>query len=370
MPLSVKYNILQETKFQYPFRIFVSGSSQSGKTFLCEKILKSEIFEKNAEHIVYYHPDYLDECPVTWHSSLPTDVRYFFYSRTFYNMKFSSYQSGVPTLKNLCDLPPHTCIVLDDLYEECVSSKAIDYLFRFLSGKKQLSVIILSQRYFAQGKFAMNIRNNCNFTILLRNVDQKINVRIATLMSLQQPVKKAIIDSYDGNYWPYIFIDSSPKAQVTGYRVYTDIFGKYMVVYSDDGMKSYVVSEKDFLKFFIVKEKNLAQPRDVESISSKPEKFGSTQTGTAGTVGEPTCRDITSSEKCNTDESAEESSVKSVTTGQEKPNNEPNTFIESKDESQSSGEESPTPAKRTFDFAERAKRNRLRRKLANVISKR
>ena len=367
MPLSVKYDILEETKFQYPFRIFVSGSSQSGKTYLSEQILKSSIFMRQAEHIMYYHPDYLDECPVTWHQTLTTSV---------------SYHCGVPTLKNLCDLKPNTCIVLDDLYEECVSSKSIDYLFRVLSGKKQLSVIILSQRYFAHGKFAMNIRNNCNFTILLRNVDKKINYRIASLMSLQIPVKKAITDSYEGNFWPYIFIDSSPRAQVTGYRVYTNIFGKYLTVYSDDGMKSYVVSEKDFLKFFIVKEKGLAQTRDVGSISPAFERAGTGQVRATPTVGNPTDNECYIDKGECLDPQGSDSEFQSSSGDQEKNTEEAKEETKPND-SEQAGETSRTDTrntvgdqtesrafKRAFDYAERAKRNRLRRKIANVVPRR
>ena len=152
MTLTVNYNLLQEKKFDYPFRIFVSGSSQSGKTHFSRELLNNcHLFKESVENVKYYHPDYLSDCPVNWHESLDVPV---------------SYQSGLPTLDQICQLPRNTCIVLDDLYEECINSKAIDYLFRVLSGKRNISVIIMSQRYFAQGKFGMNIRNNCNFTVI------------------------------------------------------------------------------------------------------------------------------------------------------------------------------------------------------------
>ena len=245
MPLSIKFEVFKEKKFSYPFRIFLSGSSQSGKTFLTGKILQhQDIFEKNVIRVMYYHPDYLEDCPVNWHDNFTIPV---------------SYHSGLPSLNDLCEIEKDTCIILDDLYEECVNSKAIDYLFRVLSGKKNLSVMILSQRYFAGGKFAMNIRNNCNYTILLRNVDSKINSRIAALMSLTKSVKKAMENIYEDNYWPYIFIDSTPRGQVTKYRVFTNIFGKYLEVYSDEGMKAFVIAEKDFLKFFKIRENKLAE---------------------------------------------------------------------------------------------------------------
>ena len=267
MTLTVQFSILKEKKFDYPFRIFISGSSQSGKTFFTGQLLQSSVFQNVFSHVIYYHPDYLSECPVEWHKTLSVPV---------------SYQTGVPTLDDLRSLEKDTCVILDDLYEECVNAQSIDYLFRVLSGKNNLSVIIMSQRYFAQGKYSMNIRNNCNFTVLMRNVDGNINFRIASLMSLQKPIKKAIEEVFPDNYWPFIFIDSSPKGQVSKLRVYTNIFDKYQEVYSDDGMKAFVISEKDFLKHFKLSTERLAiskyeneKKRDTKSGNSINQKRAS-----------------------------------------------------------------------------------------------
>ena len=249
MPLTVKYKTLNEKKFNFPYRIFISGSSQSGKTYLSGKLLQSSIFQKQPTQVFYYHPDYLADCPVNWHDTLSIPV---------------TYHTGVPTLDDLCKLENNSCVVLDDLYEECVNAQSIDYLFRVLSGKKNISVIIMSQRYFAQGKFAMNIRNNCNYTVLMRNVDGKINSRIAALMSLQKPISKAMESVFPDNYWPYLFIDSTPRGQVSKLRVYTQVFDQYQEVFSDEGMRAFVISAKDFLKHFKLKSDHLAEPKNGE----------------------------------------------------------------------------------------------------------
>ena len=236
MPLTIRYKLLQNYSFDYPFRCFISGSSQSGKTFFAHKLLNSpELFSNRTKQIVYYHPDYLSHVPVNWHKTLKIPV---------------SYQSGLPTLQDICDLKAHTCIVLDDLFEECINSSCIDYLFRVLSGKNKLSVLILSQRYFSAGKYGLNIRNNCNFTVLMRNVDFKLNVRIASLLSLKAAIQKAITDTYESNFYPYIFIDSSPRGQVSTYRCYVDIFSRARIAYSHNAMKAYIISEHDFLNNF------------------------------------------------------------------------------------------------------------------------
>jgi len=262
MPLTINYHRIPEKKFDYPFRCFISGSSQSGKTHFSHRLLyNSNIFTTEVKQVVYYHPDYLDHIPVSWHETLGIPV---------------SYQSGVPTLQDICALKSHTCIVLDDLFEECIQSAAIDYLFRVLSGKNNLCVLILSQRYFANGRYGLNIRNNCNYTVMMRNVDCKLNCRIASSLSLRKPIEKAIEYTYEDNFWPYIFVDSTPKGQVSGYRCYIDIYSSVQVAVNQKGMKGYIISETDFLRHFEIIDNNTArQDGEYSKISiqsGEPEK--------------------------------------------------------------------------------------------------
>jgi len=236
MPLTIKHQIIESIKFDYPFRIFISGSSQSGKTYFARELLKNiNIFDHAVQRVKYYHPDFLTERPVNWHESLDLPI---------------SYQSGLPTMDELCNVAPHTCLVIDDLYEECINSKAIDYLFRVLSGKRNLCVMIMSQRYFAQGRFAMNIRNNCNFTVLMRNVDSRVNTNIARLIDVEAAASIAMNSIYSNNYYPYLFIDSTPRGQVTQYRCYISVFGPVKVAFDQRGMKGYIISERDYLDNF------------------------------------------------------------------------------------------------------------------------
>ena len=245
MPISLKYKNLNEKLFDYPYRIFISGSSQSGKTTFAEKLLQhGEIFKNETKKVIYCHPDYLSHRPVEWHKSINIPI---------------VYQSGIPTLKEICDLDAHTCIVLDDLYHECINSSTVDYLLRVLSGKKIINVIILSQRFFESGKYGLSIRNNCNYLVLMRNVDAKLNTRVAALMCLKEPIEKAIKNTESEYYIPqYIFIDSTPRGQVSSRRCYINIFDQIQIAYCTKGMKAYILSEQDFLSHFTVTKNNSA----------------------------------------------------------------------------------------------------------------
>ena len=176
------------------------------------------------------------------------------------------YKSGQPTMDELTSLEENTCVVLDDIYEECIHSKPIDYLFRVLSGKKKISVMIMSQRYFTKGRFAMTVRNNVNFTVLMRNTDARINKQIARVLNVEKEFEKI---SAKNQKYPYVFIDTSPSALESGYRVYDDIFSSYKRVISDDGMRGYVISEKQFERFFKVINSTTAAVKD-ENKEAKP----------------------------------------------------------------------------------------------------
>ena len=244
------YREIDDQRFEFPFRMFISGSSQSGKTTFAGRLLSQNIFRGQITSVIYYHPDYLESAPVIWHEKLNVPVQY---------------KSGQPNLEELTSLEENTCVVLDDIYEECINSKPIDYLFRVLSGKKKISVMIMSQRYFANGRYSMNVRNNVNFTVLLRNTDARVNRNIVKLLNVEAPFKN--IKSTEK--YPYVFIDTSPGAVESGYRVYEDIFSKHKIVYSDGGMRGYVISEKEFERFFKSINSSIAEVKD-ENTEEKP----------------------------------------------------------------------------------------------------
>ena len=220
------------------------------------------MFENDIEFVYYFHPCYLDEPPVDWHESMTIPV---------------SYQTGLPTVEQLTSMPPNSLIVLDDLMDKCVSSETIDHLFRVISGKKKLSVMIMTQNYFVNGRFSRNIRNSCNYSVLMRNCcDATINSRAARAMNLAKPVNLADKNNCLLEY-PYIFIDQTQKGSVSGYQVYTDIFGDFRKCYSNAGMPSYIIPEKDFLAVFeILQQKNrvvLAKQKNADQVGKISEQY-------------------------------------------------------------------------------------------------
>ena len=217
------------------FRVFISGSSSAGKTFFARRLLAEKLFDFN--RVYYFHPDFHETSPVDW----PFDILY---------------HPGLPSLEDLLAIPEKSCLIFDDLYHECVNSNEIDYLYRVLSSKRKLHCIVMTQRYFAQGKHAVSIRNSSNYHVLMRNADERINLRAADSMNLKQEVKKA--NEYNENeMYPYMFIDRSNHARVTGIKVYIDLFSKYIKVIMGQKLKA-LVDWKEFTDRFRLIDKDVA----------------------------------------------------------------------------------------------------------------
>ena len=237
-------------KFSDIFRVFISGSSSAGKTYFAQKLLKANLFK--FKRIYYFHPDFHETAPIDW----PFKILF---------------HAGLPSLEDLLAIPEHSCLILDDLFHECVNSSEIDYLYRVLSSKRKLHCIIMTQRYFAQGKFALNIRNSSNYHILMRNSDERTNLRAADTMNLKREIVKAN-DCNKREMYPYIFIDKTSQARVTGIKVYIDIFSKYRKIIMDSSLY-HLISDKDFNERFRKIDINIA----VENETSPGEILNSTQ---------------------------------------------------------------------------------------------
>lgn len=222
-----------ENSFADVWRVFISGSSSAGKTYFARELLKANLFKY--ERIYYYHPDIQEDFPVDWGDHLDKPVLY---------------QPNLPTLDELLQIPHYSVIILDDLFAEASQSKDISYLFRVLSSKRKLHVIIMTQRYFAEGLNSLNIRNSSNYHVLMRNADARTNLRVGLTMNL----KKDFMIANDMNkklLYPYIFVDRTNQASVNELQVYTDILSNYKkAVYKS--MPSYIISEADFKSKFNV----------------------------------------------------------------------------------------------------------------------
>ena len=235
----IRYREIHNFEFAKIFRIFISGSSSAGKTTFAKSLLERGLFDYN--RVYYYHPDFHEHAPVNWHNELDKPVLY---------------QAGIPSLKELLEIPEHSCLVFDDLFTQCCESKDIDYLFRVLSSKRKLNVIIMTQRYFSDGKCGLSIRNSSNYHVLMRNADARTNLIVASSLQLKPEITKAI-EINKQKLYPYIFIDRTNQARVNNLQIFTDILSKHLEVVIGR-MKYYLISEADFTSSFTITGEDIA----------------------------------------------------------------------------------------------------------------
>ena len=211
----------KKVEASYPeiWRVFISGSSSAGKTFFAKQLLSADLFD--VRRIYYFHPDIQETFPIDWCDHFKKEI---------------ICQAGLPTMEDISQMPPHSVIVLDDLFTEVAQSKLLSYLFRVLSSKKKLHVIVMTQRYYAEGSLGLNIRNCSNYHILMSNADARTNMRVAFSMGLEKDVRAAI-EINKSKLYPYIAIDRTNQARVNGLVVYTDIIDDFKKVVINGQLK-------------------------------------------------------------------------------------------------------------------------------------
>ena len=216
-----------ETNYSDIYRVFISGSSSAGKTYFAKQLLASKLFD--VKRIYYFHPDIHESFPIDWCNDSNTEI---------------VCQAGIPTLEDINQMPKQSVIVLDDLFTEVAKSDLMSYLFRVLSSKKKLHVIVMTQRYYAEGSKGLNIRNCSNYHVLMSNTDVRTNMRVAFSMGLDKEIRAAI-KANEKKLYPYIVIDRTNQARVNGIQVYINILDKFMKVIIDGHVKV-LVPNKEF----------------------------------------------------------------------------------------------------------------------------
>ena len=248
---------LIETNYPEIWRIFISGSSSAGKTYFAKQLLASKLFD--VKRIYYFHPDIHESFPIDWCNDFDTEI---------------VCQAGLPSLEDIDQMPKHSVIVLDDLFTEVAKSELMSYLFRVLSSKKKLHLMVMTQRYYDEGAQGLNIRNCSNYHVLMSNADARTNMRVAFSMGLDKEVRAAI-KANEKKLYPYIVIDRTNYARVNGLQVYIDILDKFMKVIID-GVVKVLVPEKEFNENWELTSDGYGKPKPIpvqesieETISKK-----------------------------------------------------------------------------------------------------
>jgi len=146
-----------DLKFKHPFSCIVSGPSVSGKTSFFLRLLQNfDAFctERGFGGGIIWC--YSEKTAVPTRQQLPSNT---------------TYHKGVP--ENFDGDGGKSCLVILDNLLNDVYSKQVCDLFTRGSHHRNISVILITQNLFLQGRYSRHISLNAHYLIALKNVRQK-----------------------------------------------------------------------------------------------------------------------------------------------------------------------------------------------------
>ena len=156
--------------FNHPFSIIVAGPSRCGKTYWVINLLL------NANERIKPAPKKIVYCYDHW------QTKYDVLNENIYNLHW---HKGMPT-KSYLDEISDAIVVLDDLMSERVNDKTLMSIFTKYSHHKNISMILLTQNLFYQGKEAFSIHTNAQFLVLFKNPQDRHHIKTLALQMYPQ----------------------------------------------------------------------------------------------------------------------------------------------------------------------------------------
>ena len=143
-----------DTKFQHPYTMLIAGSSGSGKTYFTKNMLNQRV-EPDFVKIYWFYSEWQDG-----YNDMPANVQL-----------IPGMPSSLDTYINEESGPK--AIIFDDLMNECVDNVLIQSAFTKKRHHNNVSVILLLQNLFCQGKMMRTIHLNTEYVEVFGNARDK-----------------------------------------------------------------------------------------------------------------------------------------------------------------------------------------------------
>lgn len=148
-------------RFEQPFSMIVAGPSYCGKTQFVSNVIKNKesLFQEIPVAIYYFYAEFqdkykeLEKYQVIFKKDLPSS----------YHPFADKHNRSV-------------LIVLDDLSRECMSHEETEKLFQRTSHHRNMSVILITQNLYTQGKNARNLSLNAKILVIFKQLRDKAQV--------------------------------------------------------------------------------------------------------------------------------------------------------------------------------------------------
>lgn len=196
--------------FSHPCNIMIAGPSQSGKTENIKKILNNldQMFQPKINKVYF--------CYKRWQDN---------YEQIVKNSQLDiQFVEGILDT-NMIDSKNNSLVILDDLITQSINDDNIFNLFTIDSHHKNISVIIVTQNLFMNGKHARSISLNCHYIMVMNNPRDRSQISyLAREMYPTNP--KFIVECYEdatNAEYGYLFLDFKQNTK-NECRVTTNIF--------------------------------------------------------------------------------------------------------------------------------------------------
>lgn len=148
------YDIIHEEHldiFREPSRVIIAGYSNSGKSYLCSKLVRK--YQHKFSSIIICGGGY---------SELRSDPQI--------KRKLIEHSTIIDPVEERVDNDSHILVIYDDLFTESANSKIVSDMFT--RGRHfMVSVILITQNIFFPGKYSRNISLNASHFILVKSRD-------------------------------------------------------------------------------------------------------------------------------------------------------------------------------------------------------
>lgn len=209
--------------FNHPCLISITGTTGAGKTTWVYKFIQNiqNMFQNETpKHILYCYGIYQ-----SMYSSMEKEFNFI----TFYE--------GLPSKELIFSLESPSMIILDDLSHKVCQNIDMELLFTQISHHRNISVCLMKNNLFYQGKNARTISLNTNIFVLMKNPSDVLQIQTLGKRIFPHDSKK-LLEAYkfaveQNNGKGYLIVDLSPIPTINSI-LKTGIFpGEVMILFKD-----------------------------------------------------------------------------------------------------------------------------------------